>query len=230
MTQPIVLLHGALGSSSQLEPLKKMLVDKGRKVYSLNFSGHSGKPFLKNGFGIDVFAHDVLQFLDDEKIDIADLLGYSMGGYVALWLAHQHPKRVNRIITLGTKFDWSPESAEREIKKLDPEKIQTKIPAFARILEHRHAPNNWKELINKTAVMMHELGQKSMLTEEIFPSLHHKIHILLGDQDDMADRVYSERVAGWLPNGVFQLLVNTPHPIEKVNLERLLDFTNQSEF
>jgi pimeloyl-ACP methyl ester carboxylesterase len=224
MSVPIVLLHGALGSKAQLDPLKKILEEKSRTAYTLNFSGHSGEPYSENGFGIDVFAQDVIRFLDHEKIKTTDIFGYSMGGYVALRLAHQYPERVNRITTLGTKFDWSPESAEKEIKKLDPEKIQNKVPAFARILEHRHAPNDWKELIQKTALMMHDLGQRPMLTEEIFLSLTHTIHILLGDQDDMADRKYSEVVAGWLPIGRFRLLQNTPHPIEKVKPESLIPF------
>lgn len=224
MNKPIVLLHGALGSSSQLEPMKKILEGRGRKVYFINFSGHSGKPFSENGFGIDVFANDLLLFLDDEKIVTADIFGYSMGGYVALWLAHQHPLRVNNVFTLGTKFDWNPESAEREIKKLNPEKILAKIPAFARILEHRHSPNDWKELIKKTAEMMFDLGNKPLLTKEIISTINHKSKVLLGDHDDMADRSYSEKIAGWLPNGVFHLLENTTHPIEKIELEMLVDF------
>jgi pimeloyl-ACP methyl ester carboxylesterase len=224
MSKPIVLLHGALGSASQLEPMKKILEGRGRKVYSINFSGHSGKSFSENGFGIDVFANDLLFFLDDEKIETTDIFGYSMGGYVAMWLAHQHPSRINSVVTLGTKFDWNPESAEREIRKLDPEKILAKIPAFARILEHRHAPHDWKELISKTADMMCDLGNKPLLTQEIISTISHKSKILLGDQDDMADRTYSEKVAGWLPNGMFHLLENTPHPIEKLKLEILVDF------
>lgn len=224
MNRPIILLHGALGASSQLAPLKKILEAKGRIVHSLNFSGHGGKSFSEQGFGIDVFAQDIITFLDHEKLDKVDVFGYSMGGYVALWLAYQYPGRVHTVVTLGTKFDWSPESAEKEIKKLDPEKILTKVPAFARILEHRHASNDWKELLHKTATMMFDLGQKPMLTAEIFSSVTHNVHVLLGDQDDMADRHYSETVAGWLSHGDFHLLEKTPHPIEKVNIDMLSEY------
>lgn len=223
MNKPIVLLHGALGSSSQLEAVKKILKERGREVYTINFSGHSGKPFSEKGFGIDVFSRDLLSFLDDEKIEASDIFGYSMGGYVAMWLAYQHASRVNNVITLGTKFDWNPESAEKEIKKMDPEKIRAKIPAFARILEHRHAPNDWKELIRKTAEMMFDLGNNPLLTKEIISTINHKCKVLLGDQDDMADRSYSEKIAGWLPNGIFHVLENTTHPIEKIKLEMLVD-------
>jgi pimeloyl-ACP methyl ester carboxylesterase len=146
-----------------------------------------------------------------------------MGGYVALWLAQHHPDHVEKIITLGTKFDWSIESAEKEVKKLNPEKIQEKVPAFARILEHRHAPNNWKELLYKTADMMLGLGEAPLLTQSILQQIETPTLICLGDVDDMADRNYSEEVANYLPNGSFNLLKSTPHPIEKCDLSMLLE-------
>jgi pimeloyl-ACP methyl ester carboxylesterase len=212
----ILLLHGALGAKSQLEPIRETLEQKGHVVYSINFSGHNGIPFNENGFGIDVFAADVLNLMEQHQLDTVDIFGYSMGGYVALWLAHRSPARVGEIITLGTKFDWDPASARREVAKMDPDKILDKVPAFARILEHRHAPNDWRELLRRTADMMTGLGEAPLLTNEILRSIHHPVTVYLGDRDDMADRTYSEQVASMLPNGKFILLDNTPHPIEKV--------------
>lgn len=220
---PIILLHGALGASTQLEPLKHKLEESGRKVYPVNFSGHSGTPFREN-FGIEAFAEDVLQFMNEHQLNHADIFGYSMGGYVAVWLAHKHPERVKEVVTLGTKFDWSPESAEKEVRKLNADKILEKIPAFARILEHRHAPNNWKELLKKTGEMMLELGNTPLLTEAIFKAITHSVTICLGDQDDMADRDFSIQVSQWIPKSSFQLLNDTLHPIEKVDHEKLMKF------
>lgn len=219
---PIVLLHGALGASSQLESLAMQLRAAGRTVHTLNFSGHAGEPFSDHGFGIEVFADDLLRYLNQHQLKQVDIFGYSMGGYVALWLANTQPTRVGKMVTLGTKFDWSIESAEKEVKKMNAEKIEEKVPAFARLLQQRHAPNDWKVLLHKTAQMMQALGTKPLLTEQILPSIKHSVTILLGDQDDMADRSYSQQVAQWLPSGEFQLLPNTPHPIEKVNLPLVL--------
>ena len=222
----LILLHGALGAKAQLEPLKKKLEETGLVNYSMNFSGHGGELF-RDDFGIETFAQDVIYFMDNHSISKADIFGYSMGGYVAVWMAHIFPDRVNTILTLGTKFDWSPESAEKEVKKLNADKILEKIPAFARILEHRHLPNDWKALLDKTGRMMVSLGDSPLLTEKNLKSIHHKILICLGDQDDMADRSYSEQVAQWLPNGTFHLLQNTPHPIEKVELEKLVSILSK---
>lgn len=214
---PVLLLHGALGSKSQLDPLKTLLEQQRREVLSMNFSGHSGVPFPIT-FGIETFADDVLNFVDTHSIRQIDIFGYSMGGYVAIWFAHQHPDKVGKIITLGTKFDWDIASAEKETRKLNAEKIEEKVPAFARLLQARHSPNDWKALLTKTSAMMHGLGTNPMLTENIFKSLQHEIKILLGDQDDMADRKFSEQVASLIPKGSFALLESTPHAIEKVNL------------
>lgn len=216
---PILLLHGALGSSSQLEVLENKLIEAGKQVFRLDFSGHSGRDFSHKGFGIEEFAEDILEFVNEHQLPQIDIFGYSMGGYVALWFAHQHPERVGKIVTLGTKFDWNPDSAAKEIRKMNAEKIEEKVPAFARLLQQRHAPNDWKEVLRKTATMMEGLGQQPLLTESIFNALQQPVVILLGDQDDMADLAYSQTVASWIPQAIFELLPNTQHPIEKVNLD-----------
>jgi pimeloyl-ACP methyl ester carboxylesterase len=218
--KPILLLHGALGAASQLDPLKTSLQKSGHTVYALNFSGHGGADF-KNDFGIETFADDVLHFLDANGLQTVDIFGYSMGGYVALWFALQYPGRAGSIVTLGTKFDWSPAAANMEVKKLDPEKILAKVPAFARILEHRHAPNDWKVLLQKTAGMMLSLGHTPLLNDEILPAIKNEVFVMLGEEDDMADMVCSAKVSELLPHARFLLLAETQHPIEKVDIDLL---------
>lgn len=218
MKNPILLLHGALGSASQLDRLRTWLSDQGRHAVAMNFSGHSGRAFSAAGFGIEIFVEDVLHFLDEGRLAQVDLFGYSMGGYVALQLAKQHGHRVGKIVTLGTKFDWSEESAAREVKKMNPVKIENKVPAFARLLQQRHAPVDWRELVTRTADMMTGLGKNPLLTEPDFRDIAHAVEVLLGDADDMADRAFSEQVAQWLPGGRFTLLKDTLHAIEKVDV------------
>jgi pimeloyl-ACP methyl ester carboxylesterase len=218
--RPILLLHGALGATSQLDPLKLSLEDSGYQVYSLNFSGHAGVPFKKE-FGIQAFANEVLEFLNANKLTQVDIFGYSMGGYVALWLALQQPYRIGSIATLGTKFDWSQVSAEKETRKLDPQKIKLKVPVFAKVLQHRHAPNDWEELLKRTSAMMLDLGKNPLLNDEILAQIRNEVFIMLGDEDDMADLICTAKISELLPHARFLLLENTPHPIEKVDINCL---------
>jgi pimeloyl-ACP methyl ester carboxylesterase len=145
-----------------------------------------------------------------------------MGGYVALWLAYHHPEKVGKVVTLGTKFDWSVDSALKETQKLNPDKIIEKVPAFARILETRHAPHDWRVLLNRTSEMMMKLGHQPLLNEAIVKKIGQPTLIMLGDLDDMADLNYSKLIAQALPNGKFILLTNTHHPIERVHRDELI--------
>jgi pimeloyl-ACP methyl ester carboxylesterase len=216
MSDQLILLHGALGSADQLRNLSEALQKEGFSVFTMNFSGHGGKPFQSN-FGISQFSDELKQFVDANALQRANIFGYSMGGYVALYLASLNPGYFRKIITLGTKFDWTVESSAREVKKLDPSKIAVKVPEFARLLEERHKPNDWKQLVHNTASMMTDLGLHPALSSQQLKQVSNEVLIAVGDGDDMVDRTFSEHVASTLPDGSFSVLENTPHAIERVD-------------
>ena len=159
--QHILFLHGAIGAKDQFGPLKEKFKSD-FNIHTLNFSGHGGT-LMPELFSIETFANDVINYLKENNIERANIFGYSMGGYVALYMAKHHPEKVSKIFTLATKFLWTPEIAQREIKMLEPEKIEEKIPAFAEVLSKRHAPNDWKMVLQKTSSMMIALGNTSSL-------------------------------------------------------------------
>jgi pimeloyl-ACP methyl ester carboxylesterase len=155
---PILLLHGALGASPQLSVIQEQLELLGRSVTSFEFSGH-GKSPLNKDFSIAGFASELIGFIDETKHKGKYVvLGYSMGGYIALYAALQVPGLFKGIITLATKFNWTPENAQHEVRMLDPSKIEEKIPAFAQVLDKRHVVIHWKQNMLLTANMMIELG------------------------------------------------------------------------
>ena len=86
----IILLHGAIGATDQLLPLSKSLAAKGFKVHCLCFSGHGTLAFNEL-FSIEQFAAELYQFIIEKNLLEPDIFGYSMGGYVALYLAVQKP-------------------------------------------------------------------------------------------------------------------------------------------
>jgi len=144
-----------------------------------------------------------------------------MGGYAALAFAKKHPALVERIITLGTKFAWTETFAKQEIRKLNPNKTEEKVPAFAQKLEVIHAPSDWKEVVSKTAKMMEGLGRSEKLSKEDFQQIDHPTLVTRGSLDRMVTLTESEEIAGLLPNATFQTLEGFPHLIEKVDAEKL---------
>lgn len=222
MKKPLLLLHGALGSKNQLEPLKNQLASH-FEGYAINFEGHGGDT-SKSPFSIELFTQNVLDFIGTEKLEQVNIFGYSMGGYVAINLASEHPQLVNQIITLGTKFDWTPESAAREVKMLIPHVIEEKVPHFANKLSETHKPADWKSVVLRTAEMMINLGNRPAVNSEKLKQITHKVIIGIGDKDQMVSFEESILAASHLANGSLHVFEGFQHPIEKVDLDVLCDF------
>lgn len=222
MKPNLILLHGALGSASQFHDLKLWLEPQFR-LLDFNFSGHGGKPFPVGRFSIDGFTTEIVQFMQETGLECSAFFGYSMGGYVALNLAAKHPEKVSTIFTLATKFDWTPESAQKEIRQLNPEKIKEKIPAFAQLLEKRHQPNRWEDLVEKTAQLLYDLGETPPLSEEILKQIQMPVCIGIGEEDSMVTIRESENAAKLLPNGTLKRFAGFKHPLEQTDAQVLAE-------
>lgn len=221
--QPLLLLHGAIGAADQLEPLAKALSNR-YKVYAIDLSGHGNEPFSCEPYSMMLFANDALKFMEKHGIEKISVFGYSMGGYVGMYLAKHHPERIDKIVTLATKFHWDEETAAKETQMLDPAKIEAKVPAFARALEKRHAGKDWKEVMSRTADMLRSLGADNTLKIDDYKDIQTQCLLLLGDRDKMVGLDETLAVYRTLPNAAMGMLPGTPHPIEQVNVETLSFF------
>jgi len=225
MKQPLLLLHGALSSAKQFFLLQNILSEK-YDVHTLNFPGHGGED-IPPEFSIPLFADTVLHYMDEKNITSVNIFGYSMGGYVALYVAAHHPGRVNKIFTLATKFDWTPQSASRETSMLNPEVIMEKVPAFAKSLEQMHSPQDWKVVLSRTSDLLMNLGNKPALSEKELQNIDIPVVISVGELDKMVTVEESSNAAHQIKNGSFCLFPSTPHPFEKVNHSTLAEKMNE---
>lgn len=216
---PVLLLHGALGAASQLTSLQSALSPIG-DVQILEFSSHGHTP-AQPAFGIEAFAHEVLAFLADHHIATVNIFGYSMGGYVALYLARHYPEKVAGIVTLATKLHWDTDTATREVGGLNPDKIRQKVPQFAASLEERHQSVAWPELMDRTAKMMLDMGAVPPLAEDDFKAINTPTRLLLGDRDKMVSLDETLATYRALPHAQMGMLPGTPHPIESVDTSLL---------
>lgn len=222
MKKDLLILHGALGAISQFEALKAELSTH-YTVHGLTFSGHGGKP-AHHAFGIEQFAGELNDFIEEFGLHEAPIFGYSMGGYVALYAASQG-LRTKGIVTLGTKMHWTPEGAAKEIAQLQPALIEEKVPAFAAQQAALHAPLDWKAVMQATASMMRDLGNTPLLTGESLASVTCPVYCLRGDQDRMVSAEETRWAVAHLSKASYTELPDTPHPIEKVqavNLARVI--------
>ncbi|MDO8999824.1 MAG: alpha/beta hydrolase [Bacteroidota bacterium] len=215
--ETIILTHGAIGSKADLNKLEEALLKENNKVLSFSFSGHGNTDFETN-FDIEQFTLEFEQFIFKNNLIQPSVIGYSMGGYVALNLARRSPSNINKIVTLGTKFNWNKEVVDKEIKMLDPEVMQNKVPAFAKALEVMHG-KNWKELLSKTAELMKDISLKNYLNSESLRTIQNKTLVCVGDRDQMVTFEETVGVYKILPNANMCMLPNTKHPIQQLNVD-----------
>ncbi len=221
MSKPaLLLLHGALGAHEQFDRLRAAL-DEDFITHAFSFSGHGARGLDGKTFSMQTFADDIAAYLDDHALADAMIFGYSMGGYAAVELALQQPGRIAAVMTLGTKFEWSPEIAEREVRGLDPEKIAAKVPKFAAQLETRHTAMGWQNHLRATAAMMHELGEKHAanngVTVERVAELTARSRFARGDGDKMVSMEETLAIFQAVPQAQLEIMPGTPHPLELVD-------------
>ncbi|MEZ4598995.1 MAG: alpha/beta fold hydrolase [Syntrophotaleaceae bacterium] len=98
--RPLVLLHGWSLSAAVFTEVLPAMADNFR-VMAPDLRGHGG---TENGSGylLDDFVDDLRQWLDALGITECDLLGWSLGGQVAMRLCTLLPARVGRLLLVST--------------------------------------------------------------------------------------------------------------------------------
>jgi pimeloyl-ACP methyl ester carboxylesterase len=101
---PVVLLHGAFMTITNNWTEMIAELSKTRQVIAVEMQGHGRTADIKRDFSYENLADDIAALLDYLKIKQADVLGYSMGGGVAMQLAIRHPERVRKVVSISAVF------------------------------------------------------------------------------------------------------------------------------
>lgn len=114
---PVLLLHGFTGSSEVWDGRILDRLSEGRRVIAVDLPGHGRSLISSNPARIDILAVVELlsETLDAHRIPVADWIGYSMGGRIALAAAVQRPERVRRLVleSASPGLEAEPERARR---------------------------------------------------------------------------------------------------------------------
>lgn len=225
MRPHLIILHGALGAKQQFSELSKILNEK-FIVHSFNFEGHGGRP-TEHLYTIELFTQNLIDYVVAKELNKPFVFGYSMGGYVALNASHQG-LQFQKLLTLGTKFDWTPEIAQKEIKLLNPKTIKEKVPKFAEYLAALHEPEDWNEVMHKTVQMMIGLGNEPTLTNNKLQNINLRTLCCLGSEDKMVTQEETKNTVSKLRNAEFYSFQGFEHSIEKVDItilaRKIIDF------
>ncbi len=130
--EPLLLLHERGWAGATFAPILPLLAEQ-RRVIALDlpgwglsdkpiFTGHSAQDAL------DSWMTGVVAFLDALHIEHIDLLGHSMGGFVALGIALEHPERVSRLVLVDPAGIGSEIQMDSRVYfGLGPEKLHRRL-------------------------------------------------------------------------------------------------------
>ncbi|HRJ41650.1 MAG TPA: 2-succinyl-6-hydroxy-2,4-cyclohexadiene-1-carboxylate synthase [Caldilineaceae bacterium] len=99
MSQPLVLLHGFTGSGANWQSHADFLAESGFPVHAPDLPGHgSNQPMNSDDYTMDGAARQLARLLEQWSPGPVHLLGYSMGGRLALYFALHYPEKVTSLI------------------------------------------------------------------------------------------------------------------------------------
>jgi pimeloyl-ACP methyl ester carboxylesterase len=108
---PLVLLHGGFGSVEMFGPNVELLASR-RRVIGVDLQSHGRSPAADRPMRFETMADDIAELIVGLGLERAALMGFSLGGGVALRTAVQHPQLVERLVLVSTVFKrsgWYPE-------------------------------------------------------------------------------------------------------------------------
>lgn len=99
---PLVLVHGVAMRGDDWAPLLRALT-RSHRVYAIDLLGYGNSDKPDPGdYSIAAQTDIVRGFLDAKRIASADVIGVSMGGWIAAKLAAEHPSRVRRLVLVSS--------------------------------------------------------------------------------------------------------------------------------
>lgn len=101
---PVVLLHGSFMTITNNWTGWIGELAKTRRVIAIEMQGHGRTADINRDFSDENLADDVAALLDYLKIPSADLIGYSLGGGVAMQCAIRHPEKVRKVVSISAVF------------------------------------------------------------------------------------------------------------------------------
>jgi pimeloyl-ACP methyl ester carboxylesterase len=182
--EPLILLHGGFGSVEMFGSNVEALA-AGRQVIGVDLQSHGRSPAADRPMRFETMADDIAALIRELELGKASVMGFSLGGGVALRTAIQHPDVVERVVLVSTVFKhygWHPEMSAA---------MESMGPEFAEPLKHtpmyeaykQIAPTveDWPVLVTQVT----DLIKRDYDWSSEIPRLSMPVMIVAGDADGL---------------------------------------------
>jgi pimeloyl-ACP methyl ester carboxylesterase len=170
--RPLVLLHGGLGSGEMFGPLLPALADH-HQVIVPDLQGHGRTADIDRPLSVVLMADDIAALIAHLGLDRPDVVGYSLGGGVAIHLALRHPETVRKAVAFSANIRRS---------AIYPEMLGQQGQVGAAAAEYM------------TDTPMYELYARVAPRPEDFPGLLDKIGAFMAQDFDFSEEIRNIQV------------------------------------
>ena len=180
--EPIILLHGGFGGVVEFSQLLPALAET-RQVIAVELQGHGHTADIDRPLSFEVMADDIAALIEHLGLEKADILGFSLGGGVALRTAIDHPEVVNKLILVSTAFNRAgirPEFlAGMSGMNADAAQAMQETPMYQFYSSVAPRPEDWPTLVTKVGEL---LAQDYDWSEDV-AAITTQTLIVVGDSD-----------------------------------------------
>jgi pimeloyl-ACP methyl ester carboxylesterase len=207
--RPLILLHGGLGSGEMFGPLLPALAAQ-HQVIAVDLQGHGRTADIDRPIDLGLMADDIAALIEHLGLEKPDLMGYSLGGGVALQLALRRPELIRRLVVVSAHLRRNAIYPEMFVQQaqVGPEaaELLKDTPMYQLYQRVAPRPQDFGQLLGKIGASM---AKDFDFTEEV-RGLNVPTLIAAGDADMAPPSHYVEffalldggqRDGGWMGEG-----------------------------
>ncbi len=157
--KPLVLLHGGVGAIEMFGEVLPRLAE-GRQVIAVDLQAHGRTADVERPMRFELMADDIAALIKRLGLERTDVMGYSLGGGVALQTTIRHPDVVRKLVLVSTPFKrdgWYPEvlagMAQMGPQAAEPMKQTPMYQLYASIAPR---PEDWPVLLTKLGELLRQ--------------------------------------------------------------------------
>jgi pimeloyl-ACP methyl ester carboxylesterase len=180
--KPLIMLHGGFGSFDMFSSISPTLAQD-HQVIGVDLYGHGHTAITDRPIDFEQMADDIAGLIHHLGLEKVDILGYSLGGNVALQTAIRYPELISRLIVISIPFKrsgWYPE-VQAGMTVIDPELLKQSEFFYGYYKRVSPRPEKFIEFGTK----MREAISRDYDWTESVSSLKIPTLIIVGDSDSM---------------------------------------------
>ncbi len=217
--KPLVFLHAFALDHTEWMDVAKILRSKATMILP-DIRGHGGSPSPEGEYSMKELGGDVVSVLDQLKIDKADFVGHSMGGYVMLSIAENFPERVAGMALVASHaYADSPEKRKARLEDMDKVREQSPQEVLADMSKNLSDDSRIQEFCREKIAGMDKNGVIGVLAAmasrgdsmKFLKGFNGPLGIIEGTNDHFIPLDMSRKMADELKPQIYVEIENSGH-------------------